>query len=341
MSIPNKGYRLVQTPFGYEIRWCEKGRSKRISARTMCQFEAVAFMKQFMENAPDPSKDRILVNDVLDAYWAEWVQEQVMDKDRIRNCLDALRPHFGTLSPCDLSGTTVDAYKKARGVKVKVATIRRELTTLIAALNHAVKQRRITATEIPHITMPPAPPPRDFWLNEIEEKQFLKLAADTNGERLSRVYRFVAIALATAARRHSIETLRWEQVDLEARIIRYEANGRRQKKKRRVPVPISDALLPVLLRAKAESQTEYVLDTPYSIQHHFEALVSRAIEEIGPKFQYLTIHDLRRTWATLAARAGVDLFQIAGVLGDTFATVERVYAHHSPDHLRKAVNFRA
>jgi hypothetical protein len=42
----------------------------------------------------------------------------------------------------------------------------------------------------------------------------------------------------------------------------------------------------------------------------------------------------------LAARAGVDLFRVAGVLGDTIATVERAYAHHCPDHLRAAVNFR-
>jgi len=59
------------------------------------------------------------------------------------------------------------------------------------------------------------------------------------------------------------------------------------------------------------------------------------------KFMQVTPHTLRHTWATLAARAGVPLFQVAGVLGDTLPTVMRVYAHHCPDHLRGAVNFRA
>jgi integrase len=53
-----------------------------------------------------------------------------------------------------------------------------------------------------------------------------------------------------------------------------------------------------------------------------------------------TPHTLRHTWATLAAQAGVPLWEIAGVLGDTLATVMKTYAHHCPDHLRGAVNFR-
>lgn len=38
------------------------------------------------------------------------------------------------------------------------------------------------------------------------------------------------------------------------------------------------------------------------------------------------------------AQAGVDLWEIAGVLGDTLATVEKTYAHHHPDYLRRAIN---
>ena len=53
-----------------------------------------------------------------------------------------------------------------------------------------------------------------------------------------------------------------------------------------------------------------------------------------------TRHDLRRTWATLRAQAGVDLFAIAGVLGDTIETVTKHYAHHHPDFLRKAMDLK-
>jgi hypothetical protein len=34
----------------------------------------------------------------------------------------------------------------------------------------------------------------------------------------------------------------------------------------------------------------------------------------------------------------VDLWRVAGVLGNSAAVVEKTYAHHCPDHLRTAVN---
>jgi hypothetical protein len=80
-------------------------------------------------------------------------------------------------------------------------TIRRELVTLIAALNYARKQRKVNASDIPVIALPPMAPPRDLWLDEREEQALWDLAAATSGERLSRAHRFVAIALETAARR--------------------------------------------------------------------------------------------------------------------------------------------
>jgi integrase len=107
-----------------------------------------------------------------------------------------------------------------------------------------------------------------------------------------------------------------------------------------VPVPISDRLRPVLERAFQEKGSEFVLDTPASIQKAYNRVLDAFTSVNKAKAAKMTCHTLRHTWATLAARAGVDLYQIAGVLGDTFATVERNYLHHAPEHLRVAVNFK-
>jgi integrase len=348
MPRPNKGPKIELNDSGiYEVRWSEKGRSKRVSTRTGNLSEAQRFLAGWIleDETAKVAANTLNIRRILGDYVREHVEEQVIDQRRIQDCCRPLEAELGDLMPCDLTSDRVATYKRKRktgelGRKVQDSTIRRELVALVAALNHAVKQRRVEGRDVPHIAMPPNPPSRDFWLNEMEEAKFLQLAGQTSGARLSRIHRFVAIALDTAARRKSIETLKWDQVDLSAGVIHYEANGKRQKNKRRVPVPISTRLHPILERAYNERTSEYVLDTPYSVQHHFDALTARACEEISKKFSYLTIHDLRRTWATLAARAGVNLFQIAGVLGDTMATVERAYAHHCPDHLRSAVNFR-
>src|SRR5690606_35280329 len=107
------------------------------------------------------------------------------------------------------------------------------------------------------------------------------------------------------ARRESIETLKWDQVDFAARLIHYRRSDGQQTAKRRVPVAISDRLLPVLQRARELRTSDYVLHKPSAITARFDAICQRAYAATGNlKFLKITPHTLRHTWATLAARSG-------------------------------------
>ena len=57
-----------------------------------------------------------------------------------------------------------------------------------------------------------------------------------------------------------------------------------------------------------------------------------------PKATGISPHVMRHTAATHMARRGVPLWTIAKVLDNTIAMVEKVYAKHSPDDLREAVD---
>lgn len=347
MARTNKGPRVEANEFGiYEIRWTLNGRSKRLSTRTKSLPEAQRFMAGWLMEESKDTGASMTISKILDMYMLEHVEEQVIDKMR---CIDAARKienAFGDLYPQDLTADRIADFKRTRrynngGKQITDGTIRRELVTLIAALNFAKKQRKVSAADIPAIALPPMAPPKDLWLDEREEQIFWDIAAETSGERLSRVHRFVAISLETAARRRSVERLRWSQVDLEAGLIHFNRDGRRQKNKRRVPVPISDRLKPILMRAAMENDgSEYVLDNCSSVQRQFMYLTNKFATHNSEKAAKMTPHTMRHTWATLAARAGVDLYEIAGVLGDTLATVERNYLHHAPEHLRSAINFK-
>jgi integrase len=153
---------------------------------------------------------------------------------------------------------------------------------------------------------------------------------------------FTMLALSTAARAQAIIGLTWDRVDLKRRLIDYRDGSLRATKKRRVPVPIEDRLWPELARAWIEQgrpKSGPVLGSFGELRKSFETLKAGFIGPRGVTLPAgLTRHDLRRTWATLAAQRGVPMFQIAGMLGDTLETVERHYAHHSPEYLRGAVN---
>jgi integrase len=343
MARTNKGPRVEKNEFGiYEIRWTKDGRSKRLSTRTESLPEAQRFLAGWLLEEISENGPAMNVGKILDMYLHEHVEEQVIDQARAICAARKLDESFGELDPSDLTADRIAAYKRERkAAGRKDGTIRRELVTLIAALNYARKQRKVSAADIPSISLPPMAPAKDLWLDEREEGLFWDMAAATSNERLSRVHRFVAIGMETAARRRSIERLRWDQIDLEHGLIHFHKDGRRQKNKRRVPVPVSDRLRPVLERAYQErGGTCYVLDSPVSIQREFVRLVKQFAAVNQEKAAKMTCHTMRHTWATLAARAGVDLYQIAGVLGDTLATVERNYLHHAPEHLRAAINFK-
>jgi integrase len=65
-----------------------------------------------------------------------------------------------------------------------------------------------------------------------------------------------------------------------------------------------------------------------SVYRAFQRACTRA------KIEGVTPHTLRHSRATHLLQAGVPTWDVAGLLGDTVATVERVYGHHSPDYQR-------
>lgn len=273
------------------------------------------------------------IKDILRHYEAQR-GKVVTDKERHDTILRHLYQFFGGMDSKSIGFETEAAYSRARGVSA--GTVRLELGRLIAAMNFAVKTRFMPPSEVPYISMPPSPPPKDLWLTETEVKFLLQTAIEVAPKFESRVYRFVILALKTAARKTAILELTWDRVDLEKRVIHYGNGG--QTKKRKASVPISESLLPCLEYWKELATTEFVLDSSAEIDWDFGKLM-RKCAETNPKFENVTPHTLRHTWATLAARAGIDLWQIAGVLGDTLTTVQKNYLHHCPEHLRGAVEF--
>jgi integrase len=193
-------------------------------------------------------------------------------------------------------------------------------------------------------------PARDLWLTQADITLLLDVARTQWGARAP-VTTFLEIAAATAARRGSVEKLRWCQVDLTRQIIDFRVAGEIVTGKRRVPVPMSDRLYRFLeWRSQEESSgagnpDSYVIGRGQDLYRESMrcfALAANRAREAGDevsagRLSRASPHTLRHSWATLAAQNGVPLGEIAGVLGDTQATVDKRYRHHCPDYLRGAV----
>jgi integrase len=353
------------------IHWTEGRRSRRESTRSkeLAQAQVVFAHWLLIEQTAKDTPAATLTCRSAWGLYADEVVAKSADPGRAKAAWKNLEVHFAELALNRVTQDVVDEYSRKRelgliGRGAKLSTVWLELAKLVASWNHAAERRppAISKSEVPKIDLPDPPEPRDRWLRDDEiSRLFDAAAAARTGEkhgqisgcggdelllggsgsrsgdphlryRLTRVERFLWLALETAARRSAIEALTWKQVDFETRVIHYLPDGARQTSKKKASVPISDALLVVLRRAYDERTGPYVLDGTTWIYDHL-ARVARAAGVEG-----LTPHVLRHTAATIMARKGVDLWIIAGILGNTVAMVEKVYAKHNPDHGRDAVN---
>jgi len=232
--------------------------------------------------------------------------------------------------------------------KAANGTVRRELQSLRACFTFLQKrveprERRISQKIIPYLELPPEGLPRDrvftheelqtmrdFLQNHCDQNSLPRIIAKSN--RLSRLARFVNLAIETAQRKTSILELTWSRVNFENNIITFLPEGKAQTTKRRVPLPISSRLRTVLELAYEQRITDYVLDRKTSIDYDLLKMGQ------ATKISGVTAHVFRHTWATHKAMQGVPIEKIAMFLGDTEKTVRKNYLHLTPDYLRDVVD---
>lgn len=325
----------------YEIRYSERGDGRTFSryqsTGTADRLTAEAVLKDWLANrATLTVRDKSpRIREILDNY--EKVLKARGKGETQLICIAHLRRVMGASRISDINSSFCLAYENER--KVAGPTIRRELSTLTAAINQAVKDRRITLADKPIIDLPKSGQPRTEYLEPDEIDVFLQMAMDASdgAKRLTRLTRFVFIAIETGARKHAIEGLRWDKVDLERGTIDFRDGS--NHKKRRVKTSISEVLLPVLKRAYEErnkdQKSPYVLDHGGSIRRTWETWIGGT-----PYANRITIHALRKSFASAALQAGVPVEVVADAIGDTVATTLRFYAFISHKQRAQAVNWR-
>jgi integrase len=313
---------------------------------------------------------------ILDDYFQEHVQEKVKDKVRQENAIRHLKAFFKDDPVKSIDIPKCRAYAGARrrgdvatqrdnrGRKSLAgvdATIRRELVTLRAAVGHAIRMRRLT--DLKSHEMPQFEYPRDRrdaeetgeapWLTKtqfaalraaaaknVADLAQAALAATTKDDQARlrirhevarRLRDFIDIAYYTGSRRNAIETLEWRQVKFADNRIHLAKPGEQRTKKRRPVVPIDKELRPLMERLHAERENEWVLGSPNDLYRPF-AQLCRSIGVDGSP------HILRHSRVTHLLQDRVSIYDVARLIGDTVATTDRVYGHHSAEYLAEALD---
>lgn len=343
----------------YYVYWYdgEAGRTKRVSLATQESVEAQSRYAAFLAGGseifgPRQNAGRLTVTAALDQYLHEHVAEKVVDRVRAEGIIELLKSWFKDTPFEEVDIPACRAYAKARGDgtlvspkrhdgagkgggPVSESTARRELGILNAAANHAEAWKRMGSkakppTPMPSVELPPGGPPRDVFLT----KPQLALAIDSANGRLRD---FISVLYFTAARRRSVERLVCAQVNLQAGTINLtspsESAIERASKKRRPTVPIHAKIRPIIERlmiASEKAGTPWLWGDDKDMYTEFnEHMVALGLPGHP--------HVMRHTRATHLLQDGVSMHNVAALLGDTVATVDRVYRHVAQDALAAAL----
>lgn len=303
------------------VVWTEGKRTRRQTTWTDDLGKAEAFLAKFnaAANAPPESFN---MSDLLSAYADEREQSGIRSPDTLRHHLKAPDRLFGNLHPNDINRETVrDAIYQWRDDGKSDSTINKRLRMVRAALSWAVKEEWID--KAPHIEAPSAAGARTRFLTRDE---FQRLFAEAHEPHLRT---FLALAIYTGMRMTAILELEWKHI--QGRLIVPEGE---HQNKRRPPVPINTPLALALSVANHLRESDYVVSYQGKGLKSIKTTFYKAATRAG--LDDIRIHDLRRTCASWLAQAGEPMEKIAAFIGDELRTVERHYAHLSPEHLSSA-----
>jgi integrase len=245
--------------------------------------------------------------------------------------LKHLIPYFGETNLTSISPKMISRYKVLRKDEgAAPGSINKELAMLSKAFSLAFKEWEwLKDNPVSRVQREKLDNEIDRWLTDDEEVRLLENCPKWLSE-------IILFCLHTGLRKSELLSLEWSRVSFSRKtiLIQETKNGKPKT------LPLNKVALGVLeQRSKVKSiKNDLVFLTRkgtklcgYNLRRAFKNARK------GAKIENFRFHDLRHTFATRLAQAGVDLYKISKLLGHKDIKMTQRYAHHCPDSLRDGV----
>lgn len=330
-------YRLAKRPDSprWYVVWTEGRRSRRVPTGTEDERQAELILQAFSLEQAKPKEVApagLAIADVLRWYYDAHASKRP-SAEQADIAIRHLNRFYGASRVSAInSATHTDYERQRRTAGVGWQTINRERMVLRAALRYAGKHHGLTA--VPHVpaiaedhpeNAPVEPKGRPLTLEE--------LARLIQAAKSPHMRRFVLILMGTMCRPAAARDMTARQLDFEHGLIDLNPKGRRQTKKYRPIVPMTDFLRRELKGAKG-----------YVLQYHGEPIAStktawRAMRTDAKLDAEVNPYSIRHTMARELRRRKVPGDQVAIMLGHRPVGTSRtdlVYAPYEPGYCEDA-----
>ncbi|MFC1683157.1 tyrosine-type recombinase/integrase [Candidatus Zixiibacteriota bacterium] len=309
-------------------------RYKRIVGRSLQEAKLYAneiekdmFLGRF---CPEAKKSNVRFSDLAQEYMEKHSRINKRSWKRDETSLKQLLPAFGERYLEDITPKMIEEYRLRRKKQGREnATINREHALLKAMFTKAIHWGYVNDNPAKKVPMAKEKA-RARFLSKEEIKSLLEAAESDKAPYLRPI---IILAITTAMRKGEILSLKWEDVDLDRRVIHIKHTKNDQPRE----VPIMDCLFETLSAwRKKRLDNCYVFgNTIRQPIISFRTAFEKALKRAG--IENFRFHDLRHTAASYMYMSGMDIKAIKEIGGwKTLKMLDR-YTHIATAHKRASM----
>ena len=248
---------------------------------------------------------------------------------RYKTSSHPLNEFFGKLPLDAITTAHVEKFKQGRSEEVSSATTNRDIAALRFMLNYAMRKGMIVKNPVHAVKLLPEGPGAMRIVSHEEQQRYLAASNPL-------LWDVATVILETGMRPEEVFTIRKENVHLLHGYV-FVPTGKTRFARRNIP--LTDAVKEVLRRRVTTAKGPYVFPNREDFNRplttvkkaHAEALRKA---EIDPPFR---IYDLRHTFGSRSAMAGVDLATLKELMGHSDISTTMRYVHPTPEHKQEAL----
>ena len=342
-----RGFGLRITPAGakaFVLNYMAAGRERRITIGAYPAWSVsaarkrAAELRQSVDRGEDPMAERHAARaaPTMAELAARYLEEHAKIRKRARSVVED-KSILAQIVLKRLGSIKVEAVKRSdivalhRDVSAKTPVrANRALSLLVKMFNLAVEWEYRSDNPAKGIEKNQEDR-RERYLTPAEMLRLTEALASHRDQTSANVIRLL---LLTGARRGEVLGARWSQIDFEAGVWTKPAATTKQKKLHRVPLNAPALALLVEIKEKATGEAIFPGRGTNPVQGDLKKSWASICKAAG--IEELRVHDLRHSYASMLASAGLSLPVIGALLGHSSPSTTNRYAHLMDDPLRAA-----
>jgi integrase len=363
-----------RSPYWYAVYRDETGRRLKKSTKLTSKSKALEMAHVLQKAAKEARQQRLtearardLLSEILQGVngeglrtftLAEWLNHFVKQKQKSRADKTALR-HEQVMNECvaflgsrarlniaTITSKDIADWRDSRESRgLSPATLNGDITVLSAAFNAALRQGHISVN--PCLAIEPVKDKAGVRKGTFTLGQITALGKTASGDWRG----LILTAFYTGQRLGDCANLRWDQIDLASKIIRFQPD----KTGGEIIMPLNPVLADYLGRlAKSKADETFVFPSLAQrnispLSKYFRKIMKRAgieqrvirerkAESGGRCVNALTFHSLRHTFNSILANAGIPEETRMALTGHTTREMNQRYTHRELAIYREAVS---